>query len=221
MRTELERLNYKFSNPFEILDIFEKKLANFFASPYCVLVDSCTHGIELCLRINYDYKNSITIPLHTYMSIPMMLDKLDIVYNFSNTTWNRYYKLSPTNIYDAATLWEPNSYLPNTMMVISFQYKKHIKIGKGGAILLDDEQQYNRLRKLRYDGRDLSKLHHEDQITEIGYHYYMTPEDAALGIMLFDKHSNEDSKTWSNADYRPLTEYSVFNNIKVNDDILS
>jgi len=35
---------------FEVVSEFEKKVAEFFGSPYAIAVDSCTHGIELCLR---------------------------------------------------------------------------------------------------------------------------------------------------------------------------
>jgi len=215
MRTELAELTYNFTNPFEVLDIFESKLAEFFGSRYCVLVDSCTHGLELCLRLTNEVKEEITIPMNTYMSVPMMLQKLGINYFFHINKWRSYYQLEPTNIYDAATLWEENSYIKGSMMVLSFQHKKHIKIGRGGAILLNDEGLYERLKKARYDGRDLTKNHADDQINEIGYHYYMTPEDAALGIQLFDKHKNDAAKIWTNEDYVPLIKYNIFKNIKV------
>ena len=37
---------------FETVTNFEKKIAEFCGSPFAVAVDSCTHGIELCLRYN-------------------------------------------------------------------------------------------------------------------------------------------------------------------------
>jgi dTDP-4-amino-4,6-dideoxygalactose transaminase len=37
--------------PFEIISDFEKSISNFFGSKYAVCVDSCTHGVELCLRL--------------------------------------------------------------------------------------------------------------------------------------------------------------------------
>ena len=36
---------------FEIVNEFENNIKNFFGAPYAVSVDSCTHGIELCLRL--------------------------------------------------------------------------------------------------------------------------------------------------------------------------
>jgi hypothetical protein len=61
------------------------------------------------------------------------------------------------------------------------------------------------------DGRDRELLWVNDDISEIGYHYYMTPEDAARGILLFDELSMvAPDKTWTWQDYKPLTEYTVF-----------
>ena len=35
---------------FEVVSTFEKKIADFFGAPYAITIDSCTHGLELCLR---------------------------------------------------------------------------------------------------------------------------------------------------------------------------
>jgi dTDP-4-amino-4,6-dideoxygalactose transaminase len=214
-RKELEQLTYQYSNPFEILDIFETKLAAYFGSPYAVLTDSCTHALELCFRILKDNHRYADVPTHTYMSVPMMLNKLDIDYNFREESWKDFYQIGNYPIYDAAVLWRQNSYIPGSYMCISFQQKKHVKIGRGGAILLDNKDHYTMLRKMRYDGRDLSKKHVDDNVEMIGYHYYMTPEDAALGIMLFDQVVNNDPKLWSWQDYKNLKEYKVFENVKL------
>ena len=45
---------------FEIVKEFENNIAQFFGAPYAVAVDSCTHGIELCLRLTNTKK--ITVP---------------------------------------------------------------------------------------------------------------------------------------------------------------
>ena len=46
------------------------------------------------------------------------------------------------NVIDAAVLWEKNSYVKGTMMCISFQFQKHLSLGRGGMILLDDKDWY-------------------------------------------------------------------------------
>jgi dTDP-4-amino-4,6-dideoxygalactose transaminase len=82
----------------------------------------------------------------------------------------------------------------NSLQVISFQMKKRIPIGKGGIILTDDEEAYKWLKLASYDGRNLNTPYTDDEhITIMGYHMYMTPEDAARGIILIDN-VNKDSE---------------------------
>ena len=118
---------------FQIIADFEKEVASFFGAPYAVAVDCCTHGLELCLR----YKNAkdITVPKNTYLSVPMLAEKLDLGITWVDQKWQDYYYLTE-DIIDAAVHWEPNSYIPNTYMCISFQYRKHLSLGRGGVILL-------------------------------------------------------------------------------------
>ena len=90
-------------------------------------------------------------------------------------------------------------------------FKKHIPIGRGGIILTDNLDRYDQLQKLVRDGRDRKILWENDDVDTVGYHYYMTPEDAARGIMLFDQlHNVASTKTWSWQDYKPLNQLSVF-----------
>ena len=123
---------------FDIIKEFENKIANFYGSPYAVAVDCCTHALELCLRqqkIKY-----YTVPKRTYISVPFLADKLGITFDWREENWQDYYYLGGTNIIDAAVLWKKDSYIPNTFMCISFQYRKHLSLGRGGIILTDDEQ---------------------------------------------------------------------------------
>jgi hypothetical protein len=66
------------------------------------------------------------------------------------------------------------------------------------------------LRKARYDGRDLAIPYPENVYEVLGWHYYMTPEDAARGIILMDQtpEQNKDIASWEN--YPDLSEHSVF-----------
>jgi dTDP-4-amino-4,6-dideoxygalactose transaminase len=214
-RIELKQINnagYKFQQPYQVVDIFEKKIAKFFGAPYAIAVDCCTHALELSLLLLNQPNELITIPAYTYMSVPMMLEKIRQPWQFSDIKWNSLYKLDPLPIVDAAWSWQADSYLPGTLTCISFQFKKHIPIGRGGIILTDNYAYYQRLQRMCRDGRDRSLLQTEDNITEIGYHYYMTPEDAALGILLFDQlHSDPvDNKSWQN--YKKLSDHTVFAN---------
>lgn len=167
---------------FETVNEFEKAVANFFGSPYAVAVDSCTHGIELCLR--YTKETKINVPKRTYLSVPFLAEKMGLQRVWRDEEWEDYYVLnySSKKIIDAAVLWRKDSYIPNTFMCISFQYQKHLSLGRGGMILIDNKNDYAILKKMSYDGRLPNIPWREQNIDTVGYHYYMTPEVADLGL---------------------------------------
>ena len=84
---------------FQIIADFEKEVAKFFGAPYAVAVDCCTHGLELCLR--YKGASKITVPKHTYLSVPMLADKLNLELEWVDEKWQDYYYLTD-DIIDAA-----------------------------------------------------------------------------------------------------------------------
>jgi dTDP-4-amino-4,6-dideoxygalactose transaminase len=193
---------------FEYVTEFENQIAEFFGAPYAVATDSCTHALELCLR--HTQEDNITLPKRTYVSVPMTCMKLGLNWYWTEEEWYDYYYLGFTNIIDAAVLWGENTYIPGTFMCLSFQFKKHLNLGRGGAILLQNKEDYDTLKKMSYDGRDLSRPWAEQDITTIGYHYYMTPEVAKIGIELLNERKKIPGKKWSHRDYPDLTQMSVF-----------
>jgi len=215
-RTELDILKqagYEFEQTWQVVDLFERKVAEFFGAPYAVAIDCCTHALELSILVLDQPGVLVNVPLHTYMSVPMIMEKIRQPWQFVNLPWQDQYTLDPLPIVDAARVWQANSYAAGTLTCLSFQFKKHIPINRGGMILTDNIDYYNRLQRMVRDGRDRALLWIEDDISEIGYHYYMIPEDAARGILLFDElHTVPTDKTWSWQDYKPLTEFSVFKN---------
>lgn len=189
---------------------FEQLIADFYNAPYAVAVDCCTHAIELCLRL-YKYLPYMDCPKHTYVSVPMTLTKLSVPYRWTDEKWEDYYRIGGTNIIDAAVYWKRGGYIPDTMMCLSFQFKKHLNLGRGGMILLNSKDRYDKLRKMRYDGR-LDNVPWADQdIDTIGYHYYMTPETAQLGIERFATAESTEPRKWSYLDYPDLSKMKVFN----------
>ena len=95
-------------------------------------------------------------------------------------------------------------------MCLSFQFKKHLNLGRGGAILTDDLETYTKLKKMRYDGRTDDLPWMEQDIDTIGYHYYMTPETAQSGLDRIDAAINSSAKQWSYLDYPNLSDMKVF-----------
>jgi len=187
---------------------FERQIAKFFGSPYAVAVDSCTHALELCLR--YKGVEKLVVPKRTYISVPFLANKLGIELEWKDETWQDYYELGSTKILDAAVLWGYNTYKKDTMMCLSFQYRKHLNLGRGGMILLDNKQDAIALKKMSYDGRHPDVPWREQNIKSVGYHYYMTPETAKLGIEKLPAAIAKKPKIWSISDWPDLTQMEVF-----------
>ena len=195
---------------FSIVEEFEKKIAEFFGAPFAVAVDSCTHAIEICLRFNES--KDITCPNRTYLSIPMLASKLNIPLYWRYFEWENYYCLTtePNPIIDAAVYWKKDGYISNTLMCISFQYQKHLSLGRGGVILCSTKEQYDKLKKMSYDGRLPNTPWREQNIDMIGYHYYMTPETAKLGLEKLEQAISTKPKQWVYTDWPDLTQMDIF-----------
>ena len=194
---------------FDIVTKFEQQVAEFFGAPYAIAVDSCTHGVELALR--YTQVDHITVPKHTYLSIPFLANKLWIDLFWKDENWVDYYYLTD-KVIDAAVLWKPNSYIPGTFMGVSFQYQKHLSLGRGGIILTDDKEAAVQLKKMSYDGRIPNVPWREQNIDTVGYHYYMTPEVAQNGLDKLSEAINTPPRQWVVSDWPDLTQMSIFKN---------
>lgn len=185
---------------------FERQIADFFGAPHAVAVDSCTHGLELVLR--YKKFRYLVCPKNTYLSIPMLADKLGIPLSWKDEDWTALYHLS-CGVRDAATLWHPKAYTFG-FFCLSFQYQKHLSLGRGGMILCPDAESAAQLRKMAYDGRERGIPWREQDIDTMGYHYYMTPETAALGLQKLPEAIATPAKIWDWSMYPDLTKMKIF-----------
>ena len=196
---------------FKVITDFEKQIALFFGAPYAVAVDCCTHAIELCLR--YKKVEKFTVPINTYPSVPNLAKKIGIEFDWRKEDWVDYYYLGGTNIIDAAVLWRENSYMSGTLMCLSFQFQKHLSLGRGGMILTDDKKGRNELKKMSYDGREPDTPWRDQNISTLGYHYYMTPETAQMGLDKLPKVIKKKPRQWKITDWPDLTQMKIFNKI--------
>ena len=163
---------------------FEQALGELTGAPFVVMTDCCTHALELCLRYVSPYK-VVRIPAYTYISVPMMLRKLDIGYIFEDEEWVGEYQIKETNVWDSARKLQLGMYRKGQMQCLSFGHSKPLDIGRGGAILLDDRRAYETLIRQRSDGRDLKISPWESQkVFELGYHYRPTIEEAVKALEL-------------------------------------
>ncbi len=187
---------------------FERQLADFYSAPYAVATDSCTHAIELCLRMKPP-KEQVLIPARTYISVPFTFIKLGLKWKFIDQKWQDFYPLINTNIIDAAVHFQKGGYVANSLMCLSFQYKKTLSLGRGGAILCESKNDYDVLKKMSYDGRSDDTPWREQDISTMGYHYYMTPETAALGSKKLQSAIRKERQGSENYPYLP--DMKIFN----------
>ena len=193
---------------------FEKQVAEFFGAPYGVSVDSCTHGVELGLR--FTGAKRIICPRRTYLSIPMLANKLGLDLKWGESAiyedWTDYYAVT-SQVFDAAVLWKANSYIPNTFMSISFQYQKHLSLGRGGMILTDNKEAAAILKKMSYDGRLPGIPWRDQNVDTMGYHYYMTPDTAQIGLDKLPDAIKTEPRLWTVEDWPDLTNMEIFKNL--------
>ena len=215
-RPELDQLKkngYKFNDPREVVTIFENKVAKFAGAEYGVAVDCCTHGLFLSLLFYRDVLKMVNefveIPSYTYCSVPMQIRHAGYTPKFADYQWSGKYQLKPFDIWDGAVRWTEGMY-EGGFHIVSFQLKKRIPIGRGGMILTDDPVAAEWFRKMTYDGRDLTIGYMEDDFQYLGYHYYMTPEDAARGIILMDQIPKKNLDSGNNTTYSDLSTKKVF-----------
>jgi dTDP-4-amino-4,6-dideoxygalactose transaminase len=189
---------------------FETALAAFTGAPYAIMTDCCTHAIELCLR--YDQIRECTFTPYTYLSIPMTMHKLGIRYDYfpdhlpHRQQWAGEYKFELTRIWDSARRLETNMYRVGQMQCVSFGHDKPLAIGRGGAILLDDESAYQALLRMRYDGRDLTiSPWVEQREFRVGYHYRPTIEEAERGMELLSQYQSQPPREVVYPDCRQIS----------------
>ena len=217
---KLKELGYEFNDPRDVIDMFEKKVATFAGSKYAVSIDCCSHGLFLSLKYlqsigELKTKITLTIPKMTYISAPMQIIHADNKVVFEDLEWSGIYQLKGSRVWDGAVRWNKGMYIGNdALQVVSFQIKKRIPIGKGGMILTDDFEAYKWLKLASYDGRDLNTPYtDENHVKMLGYHMYMTPEDAARGIILMDSVPEENEDTGNHTTYVDVEK--IMNNLNL------
>jgi hypothetical protein len=208
----LKEAGYLFEDPSMIVKLFEDKIAHWADAPYAIATDCATHALELSLRAT-KIPQTISVPRHTYLSVPQTVRQLGSRIEWTDEKWLGLYTLGPTSVIDASLRFRKNMYIPGSLMCLSFQIKKRLPIGRGGMILTDSLEIYEWCKRAVYDGRTPYTAWKSDTITQMGYHYYMTPEDAARGLLLFDQgfSSLEDLGGWN--EYPDLTSMDFFKRI--------
>lgn len=194
-------------NAFQVVRDFEKAVADYTGAPYCVSVNSCT--MALLLACKYLNVHEVEIPKFTYVSVPMSIMHAGGVVRFRDEDWEGQYDLRPYPIWDAARRFTSGMFISGQYMCVSFHWSKILGIQQGGAILHDDPDADRWFRKCRFDGRTEGAPPKEDTFDTLGYHCYLSPELAALGLVrlsFLPKHNAD----LPNSDYPDLSKAPLF-----------
>lgn len=203
-------------NAYGVVAEFERRVAEFAGARFGVAVDCCSNAIFLCLQYAQwrgwatDYgrrEAAVTLPARTYVSVPMACVHAGYRVRFEDYDWRGVYKLAPLEITDGAKRFRRGMYRGG-LHCLSFHAKKHLPIGRGGMVLTDDEPAAKWLRKARYDGRD-GKPYADELVDMLGWHAYMTPEQAARGLALLDVMPSDQMPDLTE-DYPDLRKMPVF-----------
>lgn len=198
--------------PYDIVEALEERIAEYGGSKYAVAVDSCTNAITLCLRYRkmihpeIDY---INLPQKTYVGVAYAAKNTGLKIIFEEKNWSGAYDIFPFYIIDSARRFRKNMYLQDSLYCLSAHWGKHLKIGRGGFILTDNEEAARILKIMRFDGRTAGVKPSEDNFKYSGMHCYMLPEEAARGLMLMNYMPDyNDDLPWD--DYPDLSKFEVF-----------
>jgi dTDP-4-amino-4,6-dideoxygalactose transaminase len=205
---------------YKITEEFEKKVAEYTGAPYAVALDNMSNALFLALYYEKVSGLEISIPSRTYMSVPCEIIHAGASVKFEPVDGEKIkgaYQLKPTKVWDCALRFTSNMYVKNTHMCLSFTGPyKHLKLGKGGMIITDDEKAYKWFKKARFSGRNECS-YHDDSFDMLGWNFYMMPEIAARGLLLMTHFYNLDGTPKHNDDlelpYPDLSKYEIYTKI--------
>lgn len=200
------------TNPYTVVHDFEERVAEWAGSRWAVAVESGTAAIFLSLMYRRDHGGvgEVSIPKHTYPSVPCSIIHAGGTVKFTDEDWDGVYELKPLDIIDGALRFRKGMY-QGGMHCLSFHIKKHLPIGRGGMILTDSARERDWLYRARFDGRGPVPLL-EDDFTMLGWNMYMEPSQAARGIQLFEVIRNRDNPDLDvrSQGYPDLSKYTCY-----------
>lgn len=208
-------------NPHDVTKSFEERIAHYTGAPYVACLDNASNALFLSLMYDDIRGKEITIPSHTYMSVPCEIIhaggkvRFDSSMNLPGGYLKGAYPLVGSRVWDSALRFTVDMYIPGTFMCCSFTGPyKHLNLGKGGCILTDSKEAYEWFKKARYSGRNPVN-YHEDKFNMIGWNFYMNPVIAELGLLNFGKfYSTEDGSRIPMPDvkmrYPDLSQFPIY-----------
>lgn len=192
---------------YEIVDLFERALADYCGAPLAVATDSCTNAIFLSLwwirRQHTDldvHLPALRLPKHTYVGVYHAAVNAGFTVTWTDEEWSGGYRIRPTFVYDSAKRLSRGMYEADgdgSLTCLSFHWSKLLPIGRGGAILLDDHAANDWLRSARIDGRREGETYSRPVFQRNGWHMNMHGDDAARGLHMLTYIDDDDPNDWT------------------------
>jgi dTDP-4-amino-4,6-dideoxygalactose transaminase len=201
-------------NPFQVVKDFEKALCDYTGAKYAVTTTSCTSALLLACAYVRAHSlgarlNPIILPRRTYVGVAQSVVHAEFKIVFEDVVWDGGYQLYPTTVWDYARRFTSGMYRPGEFHCVSFHPTKILGLsGYGGAILHDDDEADEWLRRSRFDGRKEGVPPSEDDFT-LGWHCYMSPVTAAEGLLRLST-LPRDNPDVPNDEYPDLSKCEVF-----------
>ncbi len=183
---------------FDIIKDLEYELCKYTGSTYCVVLNSCTNAIGICLEYAKDqdpekaFRATIRIPKFTYIGVPMQIKRAEYYIEFTEEDWEGEYQIQPYNIWDSARRFRKDMFHERgsgqpvydlmdgkVYKCLSFHRTKILGHTQGGAIIHNDKEFQKYAEMMRFDGRTPGVLAQNEKPTVLGRHCYMDPETAA------------------------------------------
>ena len=110
---------YGVKDAWGVVDIFEKRMAEYAGSKYAVSVDNCTDALFLCLKY-LKASGTVTLPSKTWISVPCTVKHAGCDVEFEDYEWSGAYQLKPYPVWDGAVRMKRGMYKSNTFHCLSF-----------------------------------------------------------------------------------------------------
>ena len=167
---------------------FEAALAEYTGAKYAVTTTSCTMAIQIALA--WELKQvvppsypQVFLPKFTYVGVPASVLNARWQLGFDDRQWRGEYNLIGSGVWDCARRFTSGMYRTATLMCVSFHWSKVLGLSQGGAILHDNVEADEWMRRYRFDGRREGVDPRDDDVMWPSVHAYLSPEVAAHGLM--------------------------------------
>jgi dTDP-4-amino-4,6-dideoxygalactose transaminase len=201
---------------YDITAEFERRLCEYTGAPYAVAVDNQSNALFLALMREGVEGQIVRIPSHTYPSVPCEIIHAGgiVEFDYSSKVLRGEYRLQGTNVWDSALRFTAGMYRQGQTQCLSFTGPyKHLKLGKGGAILTNSEEDYNWYKRARFSGRNECS-YHADNLDMLGWNFYLLPEIAARGVRDMNQFYNLDGSPKDMPDielpYPDLSKFPIY-----------